>query len=82
LFFDPNTIELCAHVTAAPEESNKTVLSKGIFQESKDTKRTGGQIPPIAVLGFKLNQKKAQKKAKKNITSEAIKSSIPSFKPF
>jgi hypothetical protein len=37
----------------------------------------GGQIAPISIVGFKLAVKKAQKKAKKNITSEAINRSIP-----
>jgi len=42
----------------------------------------GGQTHPISNVGFKLEWKKAQKKAKKSIASEQIKRSIPSFKPF
>lgn len=42
---------------------------------------SGGQIPPIAMEGDKLTWKKAQKKAKKNITSETMKKIIPYFKP-
>jgi hypothetical protein len=37
----------------------------------------GGQIEPISITGAKAEAKKAQKKAKKNITSETIKSNIP-----
>jgi hypothetical protein len=41
----------------------------------------GGHIVPISIVGAKLAAKKAQKKAKKNITSEAINSNIPYLKP-
>jgi hypothetical protein len=37
----------------------------------------GGQIEPISITGAKAAAKNAQKKAKKNITSETIKSNIP-----
>jgi len=37
----------------------------------------GGQIFPISIVGHKAAAKKAQKKAKKNITSEAINKIIP-----
>jgi hypothetical protein len=37
----------------------------------------GGQILPISIVGVILAAKKAQKNAKKNITSETIKSIIP-----
>jgi hypothetical protein len=43
---------------------------------------TGGQMPPMAIEGDTLVWKKAQKKAKKNITSEQINKIIPIFKPF
>ena len=42
----------------------------------------GGQTPPILKTGAKLEWKKPQKKAKKNITSETINKSTPSLKPF
>jgi hypothetical protein len=38
---------------------------------------TGGQIQPIHTDGIKLNEKKAQKKLKKNITSDTINKAIP-----
>jgi len=37
----------------------------------------GGQMVPISTVGARLAAKNAQKKAKKNITSLAIKSNIP-----
>jgi len=41
----------------------------------------GGQVQPISGVGARLLWKKAQKKAKKNITSEAINRSIPIRSP-
>jgi hypothetical protein len=41
----------------------------------------GGQAEPISIAGDKLEWKKAQKKAKKNITSETINRIIPDRKP-
>jgi len=38
---------------------------------------TGGQIQPIHTDGIRLNEKNAQKKLKKNITSETINRAIP-----
>lgn len=43
---------------------------------------TGGQTAPIAIDGTRLKWKKAQKKAKKNLTSDAINKSLPRRKPF
>jgi hypothetical protein len=37
----------------------------------------GGQIAPISITGAKAAAKKAQKKAKKNITSDKINKIIP-----
>jgi hypothetical protein len=42
---------------------------------------TGGHTEPISIVGDKLEWKNAQKKAKKNITSETIKRIIPERKP-
>jgi hypothetical protein len=42
----------------------------------------GGQTQPISIVGFRLDKKKAQKKAKKNIISEAINKIIPNLIPF
>jgi hypothetical protein len=37
----------------------------------------GGHTAPISITGAKLDAKNAQKKAKKNITSEVINKIIP-----
>jgi len=42
----------------------------------------GGQTPPTLCTGAILEWKKAQKKAKKNITSDTINRSTPSLSPF
>jgi len=52
-------------------------MSKGL----KVTIPFGGQILPISIVGVILAAKKAQKKAKKNITSETINNIIPYLKP-
>lgn len=61
----------------APEHNNISVFNKGIAKGSNTLMPFGGQIPPISMVGAKLAAKKAQKKAKKNITSETIKSITP-----
>jgi hypothetical protein len=53
------------------------VLSKGISNALKVTIPFGGQIFPISIVGVKEAAKNAQKKPKKNITSETMKSIIP-----
>jgi len=53
------------------------VFNKGTSIGSKLSIPFGGQIDPISITGAKAAAKKAQKKAKKNITSETIKSNIP-----
>lgn len=80
--FEPYTIEWWAQVTEAPDDNNKKVLRRGTFQGSKVVINAGGQTPPIAGLGLKLEWKNAQKKAKKNITSDKMNNNIPIFKPF
>jgi len=42
---------------------------------------TGGHTEPISIAGDRLEWKKAQKKAKKNITSDTMKRIIPERKP-
>jgi hypothetical protein len=41
----------------------------------------GGQTQPIPIDGDNVQWKKAQKKLKKNITSETINKAIPSLTP-
>jgi len=54
------------------------VFKKGISQGSKIKSLipTGGQLKFNAIVGVTLDQKKPQKKATKNITSEKIKSNM------
>jgi len=53
------------------------VFNKGTSIGLKTSIPLGGQIVPISTTGARAAAKKAQKKAKKNITSETINSSIP-----
>ena len=80
--FRPARISWCAHVTVAPDESSITVLSKGTPHGSNGLILVGGQIEPISIAGERLEWKKAQKKAKENITSETINRIIPKRKPY
>lgn len=54
-----------------------SVFNKGISQGLKGLMLRGGQIAPISIEGDKLEWKKAQKKAAKNITSVVINKIIP-----
>lgn len=58
------------------------VFKNGIPQGSKVSIPFGGHIQPIWTAGTKLEWKKAQKKAKKNIASETINKTIPKDSPF
>jgi len=53
------------------------VFNKGTSHALSTSIPLGGQIAPISGVGFKLEWKKAQKKAKKNITSEVMNNIIP-----
>ena len=72
----------CAKVIATPEDNNKIVLTKGNPQTSKDWILFGGQMLPTEIDGDKLTWKKAQKNAKKNITSDTINRAIPNLNPW
>lgn len=77
----PCTILWCAHVTVAPELRSIAVFNKGTEKGFKAFIPIGGHITPISIEGDKLLWKKAQKKLKKNNTSETINNKKPSFKP-
>jgi hypothetical protein len=53
------------------------VFTKGTSKGSKALIPFGGQMFPISIVGAILAAKKAQKKAKKNITSETINRITP-----
>jgi hypothetical protein len=61
----------------APEQSNISVFNSGTLLASNTSIPRGGQMLPISIVGAKLAAKNAQKKAKKNITSETINRIIP-----
>ena len=69
-------------MTVAPEVNNIKVFSNGISHGLKVSIPRGGQTPPISIEGEVLEWKKAQKKAKKNITSETINKTIPIRNPY
>jgi hypothetical protein len=54
-----------------------SVFNKGTAVGLKVSIPFGGQIVPISIVGAKLAAKKAQKNAKKNITSETMNKIIP-----
>jgi hypothetical protein len=58
------------------------VFNNGTSQGLKGCIACGGQIEPISIVGAKLEWKKAQKNAKKNITSDTINNNIPYLNPF
>jgi hypothetical protein len=65
----------------APLESNKIVFNKGIAKGSKASIPTGGQVPPISIVGAKLEWKKLQNTLKKAITSEITNKINPKLNP-
>ena len=77
----PKTMALWAQVQVAPESNKITVFKRGTSHGFKTSIPGGGHIPPISNYGDKLEAKKAQKKAKKNIASDAINKSIPQRNP-
>ena len=77
----PVTILWWAHVTVAPELSKIAVFKRGTEKGFNGSIPIGGHITPISTEGDKLLWKNAQKKLKKNRTSEAINNKNPNFKP-
>jgi hypothetical protein len=72
---------LCAHVILTPDDNKITVLSNGNPHGLIVFIPNGGQTAPIYIDGIKLEWKKLQKKAKKNIISDTINSTIPILRP-
>ena len=58
------------------------VINKGTSHGLNVSIPKGGHTPPISIAGDKLEWKNAQKKAKKNITSDTIKRTIPIRNPY
>lgn len=65
------------HVTLTPEDNKIIVFNKGTPKALNTLIPKGGQIEPSSILGDSLLLKKAQKKEKKNITSDKINNTIP-----
>lgn len=70
-----------AHVAVAPEDNKIIVFKRGIWKGLNGEIPLGGQSMPISTVGDNLEWKKAQKKEKKNKTSEIINKIIPHRKP-
>lgn len=77
----PLTIYACATVIVTPEASRSRVLTSGRPQASSTWVPSGGQTAPTEIAGIRLKWKNPQKNAKKSITSDRIKSSIPRRSP-
>ena len=80
VWFD-SIIAWWAHVTVAPEDKRMVVLSSGIWNGLKGWIPKGGQYIPISIVGERLLWKNAQKKEKKNKTSDKVNKIIPHHKP-
>jgi len=71
-----------AHVTDTPEDNKIIVLSSGTWKALNGEIPVGGHKSPVSNVGDRLLWKNAQKKEKKNKTSEVINSIIPHLRPF
>ena len=71
-----------ARVMVIPESSRRQVFRRGTAKGFRGSIPTGGQVHPISGAGARALWKKAQKKAKKNITSDAMKRTIPVRSPW
>ena len=72
----------CAQVTVTPDANNTAVFSKGTLNGFKGVIPAGGQQQPSSGVGDSLLWKNAQKKAKKNNTSDVMNRIIPHRSPF
>lgn len=72
----------CAQVTVTPDANRTAVFSKGTLNGFRGVIPAGGQQHPSSGVGDSLLWKNAQKKAKKNSTSDVINRIIPHRSPF
>lgn len=70
-----------AQVTVTPDASNTAVFNKGTLNGFSGVIPAGGQQHPSSGVGDNLLWKNAQKKAKKNNTSDVINRIIPQRNP-
>ena len=73
-------IELCVHVMVTPDDKRIIVLRRGIEKGLIGSTNIGGQEVPVSIDGARALWKKAQKNAKKNITSDEINNNMLIFK--
>lgn len=71
-----------AQVTVTPEARRRAVFRRGTENGLIGVIPVGGHKQPIIGVGASLEWKKAQKNAKKNITSDRINNIIPDRRPF
>jgi len=69
-------------VTDTPEDRRIMVFKRGTCKALNGVTPVGGQLKPISKVGDRLLWKNAQKKEKKNRTSEVMNKIIPQRKPF
>jgi hypothetical protein len=60
-----------------PEVRRRRVFMRGRVKGLRGTMFAGGQMPPMAMEGLREAEKKAQKKPKKSMISEPMKSTMP-----
>lgn len=68
-------------MTVTPEARRTAVLRSGTLNGFSGVIPVGGQAQPSSGVGDKLLWKNAQKKAKKNRTSEVMNKIIPQRRP-
>jgi hypothetical protein len=72
----------CAQVTVTPDARSTAVFRSGTLNGLRGLIPVGGQQHPSSGVGANLLWKNAQKKAKKNSTSDVINKIIPHRRPF
>ena len=70
-----------AHVTVTPDAKRTAVFRRGTLKGLSGLIPDGGQQHPNSGVGASLLWKKAQKKAKKNSTSDVMKRIMPHRRP-
>lgn len=79
---DPSISLWCAQVTVTPDAKSTAVFNNGTLNGLIGVIPVGGHVQPSSGVGASLLWKKAQKKAKKNKTSDVINKIIPHCSPF
>ena len=71
-----------AKVMVIPDRRRRQVFRRGTAKGFRGSIPTGGHVHPISGVGARALWKKAQKKAKKNITSDMMNRTIPVRSPW